>query len=137
MMTGNPTYAPPKGGVVAYLCVEGALKASHFYQQAFGAQQVGLYPPDEQGRTMHVHLYVNGSSLMLSDPYPEHGCGYEKAAGFNLALMVADVDTAFQRAVEAGAAAVMPPTDMFWGDRYAQARDPFGVLWAFNGPQKA
>jgi uncharacterized glyoxalase superfamily protein PhnB len=26
----------------------------------------------------------------------------------------------------------MPPTDMFWGDRYAQLRDPFGILWAFN-----
>ena len=22
---------------------------------------------------MHIHLYVNGSSLMLSDAYPEHG----------------------------------------------------------------
>jgi PhnB protein len=26
----------------------------------------------------------------------------------------------------------MPPQDMFWGDRYAQLRDPFGVLWALN-----
>ena len=30
----------------------------------------------------------------------------------------------------------MPPTDMFWGDRYALAGDPFNVLWAFNGAQK-
>jgi PhnB protein len=22
--------------------------------------------------------------------------------------------------------------DMFWGDRYGQLRDPFGVLWAMN-----
>ena len=132
----EPTLAKPKGGVVAYLTVEGALKASEFYQKAFGAEQVGFYPPDEQGRTMHVHLYVNGSSVMLSDPYPEHGCGYEKAQGFNLALMVEDVEAAVQRAVEAGATVQMPPTDMFWGDRYALAKDPFNVLWAFNGPQK-
>jgi len=26
----------------------------------------------------------------------------------------------------------MPPADMFWGDRYAQLRDPFGVAWAMN-----
>jgi uncharacterized glyoxalase superfamily protein PhnB len=31
----------------------------------------------------------------------------------------------------------MKPEDMFWGDRYAQAKDPFGVLWAFVGPKKA
>lgn len=131
----EPTLAKPKGGVVAYLTVEGALKASQFYQAAFGAEQVGLYPPDESGRTMHVHLYVNGSSVMLSDPYPEHGCGYVPAAGFNLALMVPDVDAAVKRAVQAGATVMMPPTDMFWGDRYALAKDPFNVLWAFNGPQ--
>jgi uncharacterized glyoxalase superfamily protein PhnB len=23
---------------------------------------------------------------------------------------------------------------MFWGDRYGQLNDPFGVLWAINGP---
>jgi uncharacterized glyoxalase superfamily protein PhnB len=29
----------------------------------------------------------------------------------------------------------MPPQDMFWGDRYGQLRDPFGVIWALNqGP---
>jgi PhnB protein len=29
---------------------------------------------------------------------------------------------------------VMPPADMFWGDRYGQLRDPFGVTWAMNSP---
>jgi uncharacterized glyoxalase superfamily protein PhnB len=27
---------------------------------------------------------------------------------------------------------VTPVADMFWGDRYGQVRDPFGVIWAFN-----
>ncbi|MEI9981890.1 MAG: VOC family protein [Aliidongia sp.] len=40
------------------------------------------------------------------------------------------------RAIEAGCTAVLPPTDMFWGDRYSQIKDPFGVLWAINGPAK-
>jgi uncharacterized glyoxalase superfamily protein PhnB len=31
---------------------------------------------------------------------------------------------------------MMPPTDMFWGDRYGQLKDPFNIIWAFNGPQK-
>jgi len=27
----------------------------------------------------------------------------------------------------------MPPQDMFWGDRYGQLRDPFGVSWSLAG----
>jgi PhnB protein len=30
----------------------------------------------------------------------------------------------------------MPPADMFWGDRYAALKDPFGVAWAMNGPAR-
>jgi len=81
-----------------------------------------------------VHLHLNGSSLMLSDAYPEHGHPLEKPQGFSLMLMVPDIDARFAHALAAGATAVMPPADMFWGDRYGQLRDPFGVLWAMNSP---
>ena len=121
-----------KGGLVAYLSLEGAIKAGEFYQRAFGAEIAGMLPPDEQGRTCHLHLYVNGSSLMLADPFPEHGCGFEKPQGFNITLMVDDIEAAFARAVAAGAEVVMPVEKMFWGDLYAQVRDPFGVTWAMN-----
>jgi uncharacterized glyoxalase superfamily protein PhnB len=30
----------------------------------------------------------------------------------------------------------MPVELMFWGDRYGQLRDPFGVLWGLNAPSK-
>lgn len=121
-----------KGGVVAYLQVDGAMKAAEFYKRAFGAEIATAHPPDDKGRTMHVHLYINGSSVMLGDPYPEHGCALEKPQGFNLTLMVDDIDTAFRRAIDAGAETVLPVQDMFWGDRYGQLRDPFGVMWAMN-----
>ena len=121
-----------KGGVVAYLQVDGALKAADFYQRAFGAELAFAYPPDDKGRTMHVHLYINGSSVMLSDAYPEHGCALEKPQGFSLMLMVDDIDARFQHAIDAGGTVVMPVADMFWGDRYGQLRDPFGVVWAMN-----
>lgn len=126
----------PKGGVIAYLMVEGALKATDFYKKAFGAEVAFINPPDEKGRTMHAHVYINGSSVMLSDPFPEQNCSYVPAAGFSLMLPVQDVDGWWQKAVDAGMAGNMPPQDMFWGDRYAQAKDPFGVLWAFVGPKK-
>jgi len=40
------------------------------------------------------------------------------------------VDTAFARAVGAGAVVKMPLMDQFWGDRYGQVMDPFGHKWS-------
>ena len=123
------------GGLVAYLEVDGAAKAADFYIKAFGAKEVFRYPLDEQGRTMHIHLYVNGSSLMLADFYPEHGHAFQKPQAFNLTLQVKDIDTWWKRAVDAGATVVLPLQDMFWGARYGQVRDPFGVMWSMNQPK--
>jgi uncharacterized glyoxalase superfamily protein PhnB len=36
--------------------------------------------------------------------------------------------------LEAGAEIVLPLQVMFWGDRYGQVRDAFGVLWSIGGP---
>jgi len=38
--------------------------------------------------------------------------------------------------VEAGAEVTMPIAEMFWGDRYGQLRDPFGIVWAMNQPKR-
>jgi len=118
--TTSPQQAAPavKGGMVPYLMVGGAIKAGEFYQKALGAEIALARPPDEQGRSMHVHVYVNGSSLMLSDAYPDHGCPLESAKGFNLMLVVDDIDAWWRRAIEAGAQSVMPVADMFRDDRY-------------------
>ena len=124
-----------KGGLVAYLCVDGASSAADFYTKAFDAREAFRYPVDDKGRTMHIHLYINGSSLMLSDGYPEQGHPCEKPQGFNLTLQVKNIDRWWQRAVDAGAEIVMPLQDMFWGARYGQLKDPFGVLWSMNEPK--
>jgi uncharacterized glyoxalase superfamily protein PhnB len=121
-------------GVTPYLSVKGAIAASEFYTKAFGAKVVGCYPPDETGRTMHVHLHLNKGSLMLSDFYPEHGHAEQTPAGFNLMVSVDNIDAWWQRAVDAGATVIMPVSKMFWGDRYGQLRDPFGVMWSLNEP---
>lgn len=141
MTTPNPSEANCQerptalGGVVAYLALDGALKAAEFYKRAFGAEQVFAYPPDEQGRTMHVHLHLNGSSVMLSDFFPEHG--FEKVApqAFTMQLILGDdIDAWWQRAVDAGCEVVTPLQVMFWGDRWGQVKDPFGIVWGMNAP---
>jgi PhnB protein len=124
------------GGIVPYLSLDGASRAAEFYVKAFSAREVFRYPTDDKGRTMHIHLYVNGGSLMLSDAYPEHGHPHQAAQGYTLHLKVDDVDSWWQRAVAAGAEIVLPLQKMFWGDRYGQVRDPFGVLWSMGQPSE-
>jgi PhnB protein len=132
MTETQPAAAPVKGGVVPYLSVDGVLKALEFYKRAFGAELAAMHPPDEKGRTMHAHVYINGSSVMLSDFYPEHGHPKVEPQGFSIVILTQNIDADYQRAVDAGAKAIMPPADMFWGDRYGQLKDPFGVTWAMN-----
>jgi len=134
MTDQTPVQPAPKvlGGLTPYLQLDGAFKAAEFYKEAFGAEQVFFYPPDDQGRTMHIHLYVNGSSLMLGDFFPEHGHVKVKPQGFSMMLAVDDIDFWFKRAVDAGCEVTTPVDTMFWGDRYGSLRDPFGVAWAMN-----
>ncbi len=121
-----------KGGVIAYLAVDGAVQAAEFYRKAFGAEIAAQHPVDDKGRTMHIHLYVNGSSVMLGGFYEEHGHAKVAPQGFTLQLIVDDIHTWFDRAVAAGCEALVPPQKMFWGDIWGQVRDPFGFVWAFD-----
>lgn len=125
------------GGLTPYVSVDGARKAAEFYKKAFGAKEVFAYPEDEQGRTMHIHLHINGSTLMLGDFYPESGHSFEKPAAVTMQLHYTDetVDAAWKRAVDAGCTVEMPLQDMFWGDRWGSMSDHFGVRWAMNAPK--
>ncbi len=38
--------------------------------------------------------------------------------------------------VDNGASPALPPTNMFWGDRYGWIRDPFGHIWALATVQE-
>ena len=76
-------------------------------------------------------LQIGDSILFLADEFPEQGgVGPGTNSPVTIHLYVTDVDAAFARAVEAGAKVVMPPSDMFWGDRYGRLIDPFGHHWS-------
>ena len=122
------------GGVVPHLVLSDANAASTFYQRAFGAAEVSRMPTEDGARLIHCHLHLNGGSLTLMDQMPGRETG--PVQGFDLILSVDDIDAWWDRAIKAGAKAVMPPQKMFWGDRYGQVEDPFGVLWSLDEPAK-
>ena len=115
-----------------HIVVRDASKALEFYKKALGAEELFRMPgPD--GKVMHAEMRVGDSVVMLADEKPEMGARSPLAVGgtsITLSLYVEDADKLFQRAVAAGAKAVMPMSDMFWGDRYGVLADPFGHQWA-------
>lgn len=129
--TLDPRQNPPvRGGVVPHIVVGDAAAAADFYKRAFAAEEVQRLPAEDGRRLMHCHLYINGGSLMLCDAFPEHGYGLEKPQSFTLHLHVANVDKWWQRALDAGATVAMPLERQFWGDRYGQILDPYGIRWS-------
>jgi PhnB protein len=125
--------------VTPYLTVQGAAKAIEFYKRAFGAHDEGRMDSPDGKRVIHAEIRIGDSMVMLSDEFPGMGARSPQALGGTTAsifLYVPDVDAAFKRAVDAGAKAVMPPTDMFWGDRFGKLVDPFGHEWAMATHQE-
>jgi PhnB protein len=119
--------------VTPYLTIRGAAQAIEFYQKAFGAEE-HMRMPMPDGRLAHAEIRIGGSFVFISDEFPEMG-GNPSPQGLggttvNVMLYLKDVDATFNDAVAAGATVKMPPTDMFWGDRFAKVTDPFGHDWA-------
>lgn len=124
----------PEGyhSVTPHLVCADAAAALDFYKQAFGAVELGrMAGPD--GKLMHAELRIGDSRIMLADEFPEYGSVGPlalKGSPVVIHLYVEDVDASWQQAAAAGARPIMPPADMFWGDRYGQLQDPFGHRWA-------
>lgn len=114
-----------------YLRVKNAARAIAFYREAFGAtEKFRLVEPG--GRVGHAELDFGGTTVMLSDEYPELDLrGPESVGGttFSIHLHVDDADRAIARAVAAGAKLLRPATDAFYGERGGSVRDPFGHEW--------
>ena len=121
--------------VTPYLTVKNAGEALEFYQRAFGAEAIAkMHGPDGKS-VMHAEIEIGDSFMMPADEWG--GVKSPKSLGgttVSIFLYVHDVDALFKRAVAAGATATMPPTDMFWGDRYGKVSDPFGHEWSMAKP---
>lgn len=119
-----------------YLCCRGAARALAFYEKAFGAGIRQRYVgPD--GRIGHAELGIEGSTIYLSDEWPEENVySPEKFGGTGVAIMlvVKNVDAFVERAASAGAKIDRAPRDEPHGDRGAILRDPFGHRWFIATP---
>ena len=118
--------------VVPYLCVDDASAAIDFYRLVFGATE-RMRMPEPDGRLGHAELEIGTAVVMLSDEFPDRGFRRPKTIGgtpVTMSVYVEHVDDVFARAVQAGATALRPVADQFYGDRTGQFEDPFGHRWS-------
>jgi uncharacterized glyoxalase superfamily protein PhnB len=111
--------------------VADAAKAIDFYKKALGAEELMRFPAPD-GRIMHAEIRIGDSTVMLGDEMLEQGVrGPRSLGGTPVGFFIYgdNVDSAWKRAVDAGAREVMPLADQFWGDRTGCLEDPFGHRW--------
>jgi len=99
-----------------------AAETIDFCKKAFGARE-RMRMPGPGGKIMHAEIQIGDSIIMLNDEIQE------PAQPASLFLYVPDVDKTVAKAVKAGATVLMPPQDMFWGDRFGRIADPAGNKW--------
>jgi PhnB protein len=117
--------------ITAHIVVQGAERATAFYRDAFGGEEVSRIPTPD-GRLMSVVLRIGDALLHVADEFPELGVLAPPSIGGTpvvLALEVADAEAVFAQAIAAGAEVRQPLADMFWGDLHGQLVDPFGHRW--------
>jgi PhnB protein len=109
--------------VTPNIIAEDAEQAVDFLKQAFGATENYRLTLSD-GRITHCELRIGDSVVNLGtamEGFPPHGLIAQ--------LFVEAPDELFARAVQAGATAIMPMTDMFFGIREGRVSDPFGNVW--------
>src|SRR5581483_518960 len=114
-----PVEAEPR--IAPYIMVRGGVKALDFYARAFGAEEVERYMDPDGERLGHATLRINGGTVYVSDEFPELEFVKTRSpatlGGTSVAitLNVDDADRWFERAIAAGAEAVRPLADQFYG----------------------
>lgn len=114
---GYPSVSP-------YLIVEDAERAVAFMARAFGATELRRFETPA-GRLTHAEVLIDDSVVMVGE-----AGGEWLACPHSMHVYVEDLDTAYARALAAGAKALEKPSrEEGDPDRRAGVRDPCGNTW--------
>jgi PhnB protein len=115
------------------LSVRQGARAVEFYKTAFGARE--RFRVDNDGSVV-ARLAVDDAEFWVSDESPENlNFAPESLGGgtVRMVMVVDNPDSAFARAVAAGATVVRPMSDEY-GWRLGRIVDPFGHHWEIGKP---
>ena len=134
-MTEQNAYQRPANlrGPIPYIGSKDGQEQARFYEKAFNGKLINEQFAEDGKRYMHACLEIAGGHIMMSDAFPEYGHPYEEPKNLSIFIPSDDPQADFDRAVAAGCEVTMPMAVQFWGDRYGQVRDPWGIIWAIGG----
>jgi PhnB protein len=103
-----------------------------FYQAAFGAELLTRYCGAVENVAVQATIKIGNSIIAVNGESPELGLLSPARLGTcsQVHLYVDDVDSSWERAIEAGAAVRSPLCDAYWGDRCGILQDGNGYLWS-------
>ncbi len=133
--------AIPSGfsSITPHIIIDGGAEMLVFYEKAFGAS-IKMCMPGPKNLLMHAQLNIGDGIIMVGSNQwgPDGPKSPKQLAGCScyINLYVEDTDAMFAQAIAAGAEALMLPADTFWGDRYAQVKDPSGHIWSIATAQE-
>gem|GEM_PF-419456 len=130
--TSHGYRSTPKGYHTAtpYLIVRDAARAITFCTQAFGATEL-MRLPVPNGKLGHAEIKIGDSPIVVADEFPDMGHRSPQSLGgavVSIVLYVEGIDARFSQAIAAGARALKPVADQFYGDRSGALEDPFGHM---------
>jgi PhnB protein len=123
--------------VTPRLVVGDGAAAIDFYRDAFGAEELGERFTGPKGEVIHAEIRIGDSVVMITEEADPEAPARSPVSlsGFVSTIMAtywSDVDSAWERAVGAGADVVFPLADQFYGERGGRLRDPFGHQWMLS-----
>lgn len=115
------------------IVVPNCIEAIALYNKVFGAEQRELIKAGDT--VVHAEVQIGSSVLMMADENPQWDLKSPATVGGTASSIyhyVEDVDAVTAVALANGFTEMMPVTDMFWGDRFSQVKDPFGHIWGLS-----
>lgn len=116
----------PQGhqAVMPYLMLKGALKFLEFTQTVFNAKlTTDMHKLRDEKTVIHSEITIGGSTIMFTDAteqWPQQTA--------NLFIYVENADDTYNKALAAGASALMELNDQDYG-RTCGVTDPLGNVW--------
>jgi PhnB protein len=117
---------PFRTTIAPWLAVENADEGVAFYRAALGAVEVYRLEGDD-GKLAVAQLSVDGAAFWVQE---DSGSGPDARGSTSVRMILSaeDPDSAYDRAIAAGATQVAPVSEAF-GWRTGRVTDPFGFDW--------
>lgn len=109
--------------VTPYLLVQGVPRLIEFLEKAFDGKVIHR-STGEDGTINHAQVQVGDSMVMMGEARDQ----WKPMPGM-LYLYVEDVDTLYQRGIQAGGTSVQEVANAPYGDRVGGVQDPTGNQW--------